>query len=403
MEPVSTLLAILICLALAYLFSDLSRMLGFPRLVGQVAAGAVLGLGVIKTFVFTQESLEILAFLSNLGILLLFYYVGLETNVSSFTKNIRKSILISIFNTLLPLIVGVWIMRSIFHLSNLASIIIGVCLAVSAQSVSVDILEELKLLRSKIGRLIITAGAVDDIIELILVSFLLYSFNFALSQVSPLKLVLDILIFIVVIVIARLWLVPYSLRFFDTEKSSTSRFMDSMIIVLLIAYLSDKLGVGSLIGAMIAGIIVRQTIFKDMKLPNWEEHDIAKSTHIIAFGFLIPLFFVSVGLNVDLLLIPHNIGMIALFLVIAILSTVLGSMIAIFLEKGSYREGLVIGWGLTPKGDVELVIAMLALTYGVITPNIFTSLIVMSLLTTIISSIVFKYLVFEYRAKKMMH
>ncbi|MDP3734264.1 MAG: cation:proton antiporter, partial [Nanoarchaeota archaeon] len=178
----------------------------------------------------------------------------------------------------------------------------------------------------------------------------------------------------------------------DREKSSTARFTSSMIIVLLIATLSHVLGLGLLIGSMIAGIIVRQTIFKDDDIPDWEEHDIARSTHIIAFGFLIPLFFVWVGLNTNIDLIGGNIGLILVFILIAMGGIVGSTTLATLLTGGTLREGLTLGWGLNQKGDVELVISTIALKAGVITPQIFTSIVMMSLFINIVSPIVFKFI-----------
>jgi Kef-type K+ transport system membrane component KefB len=197
----------------------------------------------------------------------------------------------------------------------------------------------------------------------------------------------------VLMIIARVWFIPYTLKFFDQEKSSTARFTGALLILLLIASLSELFGLGFIIGAMIAGMVVRQTIFKDVQIPNWEEHDIARSIHIISFGFLIPLFFVWVGLNTDISTVSANLFFVIILIAIALLGTVGGTAVAVMLNKGSFREGLIIGWGLTPKGDVELGIATLALKAGIITPAIFTSLVLMALITTIISPIMFKYLV----------
>jgi len=329
----------------------------------------------------------------------MFYYVGLEVNFKVFTKNIQKSLAISVVNTTLPLIVGFAVMRFIFEFNIMVSLIIGIALSVSAQSVSLGFLEELKLVKSKLGGIIISAGAVDDIIELILVSILLSFFQLAVTDVPHLRLVLGLFFFVVLVSIARLWFIPYTLRFFDREKSSTARFTGALLIVLLIASLSELLGMGFLIGAMIAGMVVRQTIFKDVTIPDWEEHDIAKSVHITAFGFLVPLFYVWVGLNTDISTLGTHLFFLAILIVIALLGTVGGTALAVVLNKGSLREGLMIGWGLTPKGDIELAIATLALREGIITPAIFTSLVLMALFTTIISPIAFKYLVASSKKK----
>ncbi|MDP3698141.1 MAG: cation:proton antiporter, partial [Nanoarchaeota archaeon] len=377
----------------------LKRILGIPRVVGQVGAGLILGITLFKSLLFNQENLDVLSFLANLGIILMFYYVGLEINFKVFTGNIKRSIAISFVNTTLPLIVGFAVMRYVFEFNTIISLIIGIALSVSAQSVSLGFLEELKLVKSKLGGIIISAGAVDDIIELILVSILLSFFQLTISAVPHTNLLLGLILFVITVMIARIWFIPYTLKFFDREKSSTARFTGALLIVFLIASLSELFGLGFLIGAMVAGMIVRQTIFKDVHIPDWEEHDIARSIHIIAFGFLVPLFYVWVGLNTDISTIGANLFFVIILIVIALFGTVGGSTLAVMFSGGSFREGLMIGWGLTPKGDIELAIATLALTAGIITPAIFTALVVMALVTTLISPLVFKYLVITSKKK----
>ena len=397
---VSPFVMILVALLLAFAISEvLKRALGIPRVVGQVGAGLILGITFFKSILFNQENLDVLSFLANLGIILMFYYVGLEINFKVFTGNIKRSIAISFVNTTLPLIVGFAVMRYVFEFNTIVSLIIGIALSVSAQSVSLGFLEELKLVKSKLGGIIISAGAVDDIIELILVSILLSFFQLTISAVPHTNLLLGLILFVVTVMIARVWFIPYTLKFFDREKSSTARFTGALLIVFLIASLSELFGMGFLIGAMVAGMIVRQTIFKDVHIPDWEEHDIARSIHIIAFGFLVPLFYVWVGLNTDISTIGANLFFVIILILITLFGTVGGSTLAIMFSGGSFREGLMIGWGLTPKGDIELAIATLALTAGIITPAIFTALVVMALFTTLISPLAFKYLVSTSKKK----
>ena len=396
---VQPLVMILVCLVGSYIFSHLLRKIGIPTTVGQITTGLILGIAAIKTQLFNPENLTLLSFLANLGVILLFYYVGLETNIKAFTKNIKKSALISMFNTFLPLIVGFSIMKFVLHYNIMISLIIGVCLSVSAQSISLSLLNELGMLKSKLGSMIIATGAVDDTFEMILTTLLLSVFHVAVTKLNIFNFLLDMSLFLVIIIVARLWAIPYALKFIDKEKSSTARFMGSLIILLMIASLSEYLGVGVLIGAMIAGMLIRQTIIKEVAIPNWEEHDIARSIHIIAFGFLIPLFFVWIGLNTDVSTIAGNIWFIILLFVIATVGTVGGTIIAIWLNKGTLAEGMLLGWGLNPKGDVELIIAALALNAAIITQGIFTALVVMSMLTMLVSPIIFKRLVYVHRRK----
>ena len=396
---IQTLLAILISLVLAFVLSQIFKVVGLPKVIGEICAGLILGISVIKIN-FSSDALNALNFLASLGIVLMFYYVGLETDFSVATKKIKKSAMISLFNTFLPLILGFVVMRYLVGFDTLSSFIIGASLSVSAQSVSIDILEELRILKSKLGNIIISTGAIDDIIELILITSILTLFYSNVTNITTQHLLVNILLFILIILFSRLVFVPITWKFFDREKSSTARFMASIIIVLVFSLLSELLGIGLLIGAMAAGIIVRQTIIKDKSIPNWEEHDIAKSVHVVAFGFLIPLFFVSVGLRTDLSSILSNLYLIVLFLIIAFIGTIGGTVLAVILNNGTLKEGLLLGFGLSPKGDIELIIITLALQYGIINQSIFSSLVIMSLITTVISTILFKKLVLKYHLSK---
>jgi len=393
------LLTILVCLTLAYISAEFFRLFGLPRVVGQIFAGIFLSIISLYFNIFGTLGLDALNFLANLGIILLFYYVGLETNFSAFTKNMKTSLSVSLLNNLIPLFLGFSFMHFFLGYDILPSLIVGVCLSASAQSVSIDILEEVKKIKTKFGSLMISIGAVNDLVEIIFLTALLSIFHFTLNSPSFKFFLLDSLIFIFIIIVARIWFIPFTLKQFDKEKSSTTRFMGSIIIVLLIASLSEYFGFGVLIGAIIAGVIVRQTIFFEKDIPDWEEHDIARSIHIIAFGFLIPLFFVSVGLNTELFSIGADYFLIIIFIILAIFGTMISTVIGMRLNGHTFRQSILLGLGLTSKGDIELVIASLALNLGIISSNIFTGVVAMSLFTSISSPILFKYFISKHKLK----
>ena len=121
---------------------------------------------------------------------------------------------------------------------------------------------------------------------------------------------------------------------------------------------------------------------------------------MISFGFLIPLFFVSVGLNTNINAIPSNLFLVLVFIVIDILGTLVGTIIGVLLSKGTFREGMIVGWGVIPKGDTELVIATLALNGGLITRDIFTAIITVALFSTFLAPIVFKMLAKKHSASR---
>ncbi|MBI2137344.1 cation:proton antiporter [Candidatus Woesearchaeota archaeon] len=396
----SPLLMLLIVLTAATVLGEIAKRIGIPAVVGQIAAGLLLSTGPIKQLIFTDNSLETLGFLSNLGVILLFYYIGLKTDFKSFTKNAKKAVSVSLLNTLIPFALTYAIMSGVFHLDKLASAAIGMAASVSAQAVSVELLEELKIIRTKIGQSIIVTGAVDDIIELGLISALLSVMQITSTETTITKFAIETAAFLTFVIAARMWLIPKALKYFEKEKSTTTIFTGSLIIVLIIATLAEKLSLGALMGAIIAGIVIRQTIHKDVTIPNWEEHDISKSIHTISSGLLIPLFFVWTGLTTNLAEIQHVPLLTAVLITTSTIGTVGSTLLGVVINKGTLKEGLLTGWGLNPKGDVELVIAALGLKAGLISSQIFSSIVVMSITTSIISPIIFQILARKWLPQK---
>ena len=392
---------ILAGLLLAYSFSEFFRHFGFPRVIGQISAGLVLGLTPLKVLFFDSTNPLILGFLANLGIILLFFYIGLHLSFKGFSKTLSKSLSVSGFKALVPLILGSWFAFAFLKIDLLSSAIVGIALSAGAQSISLDLLEELNLLKSSLGEMLVSVGVITDVFELLLTAVVLYFLNASLVSSSPVFLLASIIGFIVFLLVLRFGLISIALGFFELEeKSSTSRFMAAMVIVLFIVSVADFIGIGAFIGAISAGIILRQTIFADKAIPDWKEHDIARSIHIIAFGFLIPLFFVWIGFNTDLSLVFSDLFLVSGLVLISLIGVVGGTLAAVLINKGSFNEGLLLGFGLSPKGDIGLILGALALESGFISSHLFSAIVAMSLIVTFISSIAFKFLLVNYKTSK---
>lgn len=388
---ISILLVVLLVLLLAYLFSVGVRGLGMPRVIGQMMAGFLLGLPFIRPLIFTQVNEPVFSFLADMGIILLFFFSGLEVNLRSFRRNAAESVAISICNTTIPLAAGYLFSAYVLNYTPIVSLLIGIALAVSSQAIALDILDERHMLKSKLGTLVVSAASIDDLFELLLVSILLVLFNVTIEQTSMMWFIIHIILFLFIIILFKMWFVPLMLHVFEREGSRSYLFMGAFILVLLMAWLSDVLGVGSLIGAFIAGVLVRHTLLTGSKRRYWEEHEISRSVHTISFGFLIPLFFVWIGVNTQIVEVIKQSYIIIPLLLIDIGGTLLGSALGVRLSKGTWKDGYSVGWGVIPKGDTELVIASLALEKGLIDIQLFSVIVMVAFLATIIGSIMFKY------------
>src|SRR3989338_3625682 len=122
----NALLVILIALIAAYVFSEIFRRFGLPRVIGQILAGIVLGATALSRFLFTEDITSAFSIITNIGIILLFFFVGLEINLKEFKRNFRESAHIAIFNTLIPLLAAFLAGKFLFGFSNLTSIILGI-------------------------------------------------------------------------------------------------------------------------------------------------------------------------------------------------------------------------------------------------------------------------------------
>ena len=393
---VSELFAIGIVLVLAFLFGEFCKLIKVPRVLGHIFAGLILGLPLIKQQIFTQESLTLLNSLADIAVVFLFFFVGLNINLKEFKLNIKESFLVSLFNFLFPLIAGFLISRFVLKFEILTSIIIGITLAATSQIVAITLLEELKIFKTKIARLIITSGATNDVVELVFVSVILAILNTSSAYLGISTRLLNIAVFIVVLFLLRFVIFPHILGFCEKSMSNTSLFSAAIIIALITAVLSDLFGLGILIGAIFSGLIIRQILLTGKHPKPWEEHSMANSIHLISYGFLVPIFFVDAGLRTDLFSLVADFNLVLIFLAVGLLGTLGGSILGVLLSKGTFKEGLIVGFGISSRGDVEVVIAKLALQVGLFTGIMFSSIVVMAFIITLISPLMFRYLTKKY-------
>ncbi len=385
------LVTILICLIAMYVFSEALRRLSVPRVVSQITVGMILGLPIFS-FIFTQESIWLVSFLSQIGVIMLLFFVGLQISFKQFEKNIKSSIWISFSKTALTLALGYGASRYLFNLPNDISLIIGVCISVSATAISADLLEECNKLRTKLGTLIVSAGTFDDFVGLFLITGVLTLIETAVKKTTFAELAIGVVIFALVVLVLRFWIIPPILKSIERQPEHAQLFTGALIITLLIASLAEYLGIGALIGALFSGVILRQILFKEPGHKPWERIEITHSIHTIAFGFLVPFFFFFVGFQTDILSVLENINFSVAITILAGIGTIIGSAIGYYFVNHTWREGWIVGWTMNAKGDTELVVAQLALSAGVISASIFSSLIFMAVVSTLISPFVLRHL-----------
>ncbi len=390
---------ILVVLVLSYLFGEFFRHFGIPKVFGYVLSGLFLTLPALKMAFFTETNLEILKFLADIGLILLFFFVGLGIDFRKMRSFWTTSIYAGFFNTLFPFL-AVFLISLTFQLPVEVALIVGLAAAMSAQIISIDILEELNLLRTKLGELILTIGISSDVIQLFFLVFLVSLLNIPISTLSFFQVLLNIVLFVVVSVIFYFVIAPFALRFFEEEKNEVSLFTGIFILSLFMALLSEALGLSVFVGALVAGVIIRHLLTREKKAHKiWEEHFIAKTVHVISFGFFIPLFFVWVGINALLPKTLDNLSFTLTITILAIAGIIFGTLLGVYLVRKSFREGLVAGIAQAGKGDMDLIIAVIALSSSLISPQIYSSIIFMSLFSILLAPLLFRSVIHYYFKK----
>ncbi len=389
----SPIVVVLVCLIVIYVLSEFLRIFFVPRVVSQVGAGMLLGLPFISGMLFTSESVFVIKFLAQMGMIVLLFFVGLKIKLREVERDVVPAVWIALCNTFLPLILGYSASRYFFGLDWGVSVIVGLCMSVSATAVALDLLEEFNKLRTRIGTFIVSAGSIDDIFELFLLTGVLTFLGTAVNKIGFLELVGGVIVFAALTVAFRMWLIPFLIHIIEQQPEHAQLFTGALIITLLMVALAEFLGVGALIGALLSGIIIRQILFKEPGHKPWERTEVTHTIHTIAFGFLVPFFFFFVGFQTNIFSIVQNITFGIVITILAIFGTVVGSAIGYYITYRNWREGWIVGWAMNAKGDTELVVASLALSAGAISGAIFSSLIFMAIVSTLISPFVLKPLI----------
>ena len=248
-------------------------------------------------------------------------------------------------------------------------------------------------MKTTVGEIIIEAGVIDDAIAVIILSviiaFLEASGNIAIGLG---KIFGNVLIFALVIFVARFFILPRIWKHIENEHSQVNEFTAALLIGLLIAIIAKLLGLSAIIGAIIAGIVVRQVLIHGTRKGLLEERKITRFIEVITFGFIAPFFFIWIGIktNLSIMFAFPLFGLLVVF--IGFGGKIFGCLFGNYLGKGSFREGNLIAWAMNTRGAVELVVIEIARSKSLISTEVFSALVFMAFVSTMVSPVVFQWL-----------
>jgi Kef-type K+ transport system membrane component KefB len=392
-NPAITLfLALGIILAAARIAGSITRKFDQPRVLGELVIGVVLGptvLDILNATLFGLGEVHLqqaITELAELGVLLLMFKVGLEVHIDELVKVGRVAVFAGLIGGLAPVLMTIPLVL-LFGYTWQPALFAGVTLAATSVSISAQVLIELGLLRTKEGNGLLAAALVDDVVAILLVSLTIaITGSQGDADASALiGIIVRMAGYIIAAFLFAWFVLPRFINWIDSQpvmKQSYGLPSIGLVIVLLFGWSADTIGgVAAITGAFIAGVGLSRA-------RSTARRDIDDAVSHIAYAFLVPIFFVSVGLQTDLSGFPLSaIPLMLVLLVTAVLSKVIGSGVGARLGGFNNVEALRLGVCMISRGEVGLIIASLGLSSGILVASdpLFASLFVVIILSTVLT------------------
>jgi len=408
-HPLALLLAqIVTIIFVARLFGWICIKIKQPSVIGEMIAGIVLGPSLVgmyfpefSAFLFPKESLGNLQFLSQIGLILFMYIVGMELDLSVLRKKAHDAVVISHASIIIPFALGVGLSYFIYRefapdgiqFTSFA-LFIAIAMSITAFPVLARIVQERNLQKTKLGTVVITCAAADDITAwciLAAVIAIVKAGSFASS------------IYVILMAIAYVFLMikivrPFLKRIGDLQagKNTINRPMVAIFFLTLIlsAYITEVIGIHALFGAFMAGAIMPENAkFRTMFIDKVED---------VALVLLLPLFFVFTGLRTQIgLLNDGHLWITAGFIILtAVVGKFAGSALTAKFLGINWKESLTIGALMNTRGLMELIVLNIGYDLGVLSPEIFAMMVIMALFTTFMTGPALDFINFIFKSKK---
>ncbi len=400
------LLQIIAILLTCRLFGWLFQKIGQPTVIGEIVAGIVLGPSVlgnllpeVSGFLFPKESLANITILSQFGLILFMFAIGMELDVTEVRKKLKETILISHTSTIVPFFCGM--LTAYFVYDKYAdkgtpflsfAIFIGIAMSITAFPVLARIIQEKGLTRTHLGTISLASAANGDITAWCLLAVVV-----AIAQAGTMLSAVYNILFSVLYIVFMFFAVRPFLRMvghvYHNKEVVDKGLVAFMFLILIIsAYLTEILGLHALFGAFIAGVVMPSNV-KFRKIMTEKVED-------VSLALFLPLFFVSTGLRTEIGLLnsPELWMTCGIFILVAIVGKFGGAMISARFVGESWKDSLYIGALMNTRGLMELVVLTIGYEMNILTPPVFVMLVLMMLVTTFMTIPLVSFIKFCFRA-----
>lgn len=390
-EPLAVLLLQIVTIILvARLFGWICKKIGQPSVIGEMLAGIILGPSLIGMYfpeffgiLFPSSSLGNLKFLSQIGLILFMFIVGMELDLKVLRNKAHDAVVISHASIIIPFTLGVAL--SYFIYQSFApdgvqflsfGLFMGIAMSITAFPVLARIVQERGIQKTKLGTIVITCAAADDITAWCILAAVIAIVKAGSVISSFYTILLSVGYVFLMIRVVRPFLRQVGELHTSKERLSKPVVAIFLLTLIISSYITEAIGIHALFGAFMAGAIMPENVkFRGLFIEKVED---------VALVLLLPLFFVFTGLRTQIGLLndPHLWKITGLIIVVAVTGKFVGSTLAAKFVGQSWKDSLSVGALMNTRGLMELVVLNIGYDLGVLSPQIFTMMVIMALVTT---------------------
>jgi Kef-type K+ transport system membrane component KefB len=393
-EPLAILLLqIIVIIAFARLFGFLFKKVAQPAVVGEIIAGIVLGPSLIgfffpevNTFLFPAASLGALHFLSQIGLILFMFIIGMELDLKAISKQAYGAVIISHASIIIPYTLGMGLAYFIYNsyapkgISFLSfALFMGIAMSITAFPVLARILQEKGLTKSKLGTMALTCAAADDLTAWCILAAVIALVKSGSSLSVLYTIGFTMLYLLVMLKAVRPFLEKASVVYNNTPKRRPAVIAFLFVILIVSSYISAIIGIHALFGAFLAGVIMPSDFnFRKIVIDKIED---------VSLVLLLPLFFAITGLRTQIGLLNdvHLWFTFGWILLVAVTGKFGGSTLAAKITGQSWRDSLSIGILMNTRGLMQLIVLNIGYDLGILSSQIFAMMVLMALVTTLMT------------------
>lgn len=358
-----------------------SARLKLPAVVGELLAGIIVGPAVLNLV----QPTEIIKVLSDIGVIFLMFLAGLDSDLKTLKRLLRPSVLVAGFGMIVPIIIA-YMTGILFAFSQVESLFLGLTFSATSVSISVAVLQEMGRLQGKEGMTILGAAVADDLLSIILLSIV--SGLTGVSETGLNKgtdLIISLLIqaaFLIFLVFVSVYILPRLIMLSQRLTLPVPETLVAMIIVLMASWGAEKVGLSNVIGAFFAGLSLNRTS---------AQKTLKKNFTVIGYSSFIPIFFVSIGLDMSIKGILNDFILFFVLVIGSVFSKLVGAGLGAKVAGFSNSSALLVGTGMVSRGEMALVVAQMGLTNHLLAPAAYSTVIGAIIMTTVVSPFLLKW------------